>query len=230
MNARKDENKGKTHADKLIPKPHIRPVDLLDGDVTLRIKGHDWDEFMDQRSKTNQTKGIITFDRTDKYLIVNKTQKDQIIEICGSEYIEDWYGKRITLYLREEKIGAEMKMCVRVKKPPKARTAEEGIAELGFTPDYEDTVEPADKEIKTSEVDESKPWHKRVVEATRAKTHLQTDVEINEFLDDSGLPRDVTVAAARVFSELYQSAVKDGVLIHEAIDYARANWQNGGGE
>ncbi len=170
MNARKDENKGKTHADKLSPKPHTRPVALLDGAGTLRIKGHDWDEFMDQRSKTNQTKGIITFDRTDKYLIVNKTQKDQIIEICGSEYIEDWYGKRITLYLREEKIGAEMKMCVRVKKPPKARTAEEGIAELGFTPDYEDTVEPADKEIKTSEVDESKPWHKRVVEATRAKT------------------------------------------------------------
>ena len=104
-----------------------------------------------------------------------------------------------------------------VDKPKKKKqSTKKNVEDLGFPSDH---IE-----------EESKPWHKRTVEAVRAKTHLQTDVEINEFLDDSGLGRDATVADVRKFCGVYQGALNDGMIFHEAIEYARANWQNGGGK
>lgn len=103
------------------------------------------------------------------------------------------------------------------KPEKKKKSAEENMEELGF-----DVEDPKKKK--------SKSWHKRAVEAVRAKTHLQTDVEINEFLDNSGLPRDATVAMVRIFAGLYQSVINDGVLMHEALEHARLNWQKVGKE
>lgn len=78
--------------------------------------------------------------------------------------------------------------------------------------------------------EDHKPWHKRMVAAVRAKTHLQTDEEINEFLDDSGMGREATTAAVRIYAGMYQDQIKDKKLPHEAVKYARANWRNGGGK
>ncbi len=106
---------------------------------------------------------------------------------------------------------------IKDKPAKKKKSVAENVGSLGFPTDH-------------LPEEDHKPWPKKIVAAVRAKTHLQTEEEINDFLDDSGMGREATVAAVRIYSGLYQTKIKEDVLPHEAIEHARANWQNGGGK
>ena len=58
-----------------------------------------------------------------KPLIVNKTNAKAIAKVCGSNYIEDWKGKQIALYISNVKAFGELVEAIRVRTvPPKAKS------------------------------------------------------------------------------------------------------------
>jgi hypothetical protein len=61
--------------------------------------------------------------KDQKPLIVNKTNAKAIAKVCGSNYIEDWKGKQIALYISNVKAFGELVEAIRVRTvPPKAKS------------------------------------------------------------------------------------------------------------
>ena len=61
--------------------------------------------------------------KNQKPLIVNKTNAKAISKVCGSNYIEDWKGKKISLYISNVKAFGELVEAIRVRTvPPKAKS------------------------------------------------------------------------------------------------------------
>lgn len=118
-----EQTKGKTHMDYLIPKPHIRTTDILDKEYPLTIKGYGLVKVYDRNIREEAEKGALRFEETKKYLIVNQTQLDQIAKITGSEFLEDWMGKKIVLHVEKVRVGRNMEDAIRVKAPTKATPA-----------------------------------------------------------------------------------------------------------
>lgn len=115
----KKEETPKTHYLTLLPTNHIRVADIPVGkDVTLTIKSTGHEEFYVAKAKEHQRKGVVKFveGRTGKFLILNKTRADQIAELHG-DYLEDWIGKQITIYVVDVKVGKKMEPGIRVRKP-----------------------------------------------------------------------------------------------------------------
>lgn len=81
--------------DNLFPTKYIKPVDLQGKDVTLTIKRASL-EMMGQGVEKEQ-KLVIWFERTEKGLIMNRTNATVITNLHGKE-TDDWIGKRIIIY------------------------------------------------------------------------------------------------------------------------------------
>lgn len=111
-----ETNGVKTHMNDLLPKPYLRPTDLHGREVSITIKSWGTQEFYDQETRGQVEKGVIYFEKTEKYLIVNKTQLDQISKAVGSEYLEDWVGKKITLFATQVQAFGKMEDAIRIKK------------------------------------------------------------------------------------------------------------------
>jgi len=61
--------------------------------------------------------------KDQKPLIVNKTNAKAIAKVCGSNYIEDWKGKQIALYIANVKAFGELVEAIRVRTvPPKSKS------------------------------------------------------------------------------------------------------------
>ena len=61
--------------------------------------------------------------KDQKPLIVNKTNAKAIAKVCGSNYIEDWKGKQIALYISNVKAFGELVEAIRVRTvAPKAKS------------------------------------------------------------------------------------------------------------
>jgi len=61
--------------------------------------------------------------KDQKPLIVNKTNAKAIAKVCGSNYIEDWKGKQIALYISNVKAFGELVEAIRVRTvPPKSKS------------------------------------------------------------------------------------------------------------
>lgn len=59
---------------------------------------------------------VMYFIEREKPLIVNKTNAKMMEKIFKSPYIEDWYGKRIVLYVAKVRAFGEMTDAVRIKE------------------------------------------------------------------------------------------------------------------
>lgn len=59
-------------------------------------------------------KPIVYFEGREKGLIVNKTNGKTIAGMYGP-VVEEWIGKRITLYATETQMGSETMQCIRVR-------------------------------------------------------------------------------------------------------------------
>lgn len=80
--------------DQLYPGRFIKTGDLQGKNVTLKIASVDLDELEGETGK--KVKGIITFDKTDKQLALNKTNGICLKEMFGKK-VQGWVGKRVTL-------------------------------------------------------------------------------------------------------------------------------------
>jgi hypothetical protein len=80
--------------DDLYPGRFIKAADLKGKNVTLTIADVKLEELIGDKGA--QIKGIISFDRTDKQFVLNKTNGICIKEMFGKK-VQEWVGKRITL-------------------------------------------------------------------------------------------------------------------------------------
>src|SRR4051812_31012913 len=80
--------------DQLYPGRFIKTGDLLGKNVTLKIASIDLDELEGETGK--KIKGVVSFERTEKQLALNKTNGICLKEMFGRK-VQGWVGKRVTL-------------------------------------------------------------------------------------------------------------------------------------
>jgi hypothetical protein len=108
------------------PSNYIGAADLKGKDVTLTIADVKFDELMLVGGR-KQTKPVMSFEKTPKLFVVNKTNGKTIAGLYGGE-MRAWAGKRITLYPTKTKCGRETVDCVRVRETAPA-PKQEGAGE-----------------------------------------------------------------------------------------------------
>lgn len=81
--------------DELYPGRFLKAVDLKGKKVTLKIAGVKLEELIGDKGP--QIKGLISFDRTEKQLALNKTNGICLKDMFGKKLAE-WIGKRVTLF------------------------------------------------------------------------------------------------------------------------------------
>lgn len=81
--------------DELYPGRFIKASDFKGKNVTLKIKEVNLEELEGDKGK--QIKGVITFEKTEKQLALNKTNGICIRDMFGKK-VQEWVGKRITLF------------------------------------------------------------------------------------------------------------------------------------
>ncbi len=88
-------NEMKTLAD-LYPDRWIKPEHLQGHEVVVKIIGARVEEFH-QRDNTLKAGVVLSFERAQRKLILNKTQASSLVLILGSAAFADWVGRTICL-------------------------------------------------------------------------------------------------------------------------------------
>lgn len=81
--------------DELYPGRFLKAADLKGKKVTLKISGVKLEELIGDKGP--QIKGLISFERTDKQLALNKTNGICLKDMFGKK-VQEWIGKRVTLF------------------------------------------------------------------------------------------------------------------------------------
>lgn len=81
--------------DELYPGRFLKASDFKGKNVTLKIKEVNLEELEGDKGK--QIKGVLSFEKTDKQLALNKTNGICAKEMFGKK-VQEWVGKRITLF------------------------------------------------------------------------------------------------------------------------------------
>lgn len=105
--------------DELAPSSTSLKADDLDGDeVTLTIASYVVKEFDETDNKTGETykrkKPIFSFEETEKTFVCNVTNARAIAAALGKE-MDDWVGKKITLFPTVTSFGDKTVPCIRVR-------------------------------------------------------------------------------------------------------------------
>jgi hypothetical protein len=96
-------------------------ADDLDGEVPVTIASIKFEKMKDNDGN-EQDKPVLFFLKTEKGLVLNKTNAKRIAEIHGDE-TDGWIGKKITLYQESVTAFGETKWAIRVKPvPPPAKS------------------------------------------------------------------------------------------------------------
>jgi hypothetical protein len=81
--------------DELYPGRFLKASDLKGKKVTLKISGVKLEELIGDKGP--QVKGLISFDRTEKQLALNKTNGICLKDMFGKK-VQEWIGKRVTVF------------------------------------------------------------------------------------------------------------------------------------
>jgi len=104
------------HVDQMFPSPYIKAADVLGRELNITIAGWEYEEFEDPRTKEKDRKPVLSFQKTDKRLILNVTNAKTIASIFGEE-TDNWAGKQICLFTKDVEAFGEMKNAIRIKAP-----------------------------------------------------------------------------------------------------------------
>jgi len=111
----------KTHWKQLVNTDYIGAYALGGEDLTLTIRETRRELVIGANGKKEDCMVIHWMERDYKPLILNRTNAKSITKLLGSAYVEDWSGKRITLYPTTTKFGGEVVECLRIRPTlPKA--------------------------------------------------------------------------------------------------------------
>jgi hypothetical protein len=114
----------KTHWKKLTNPDYLGAYALEQGEErTLTIKGVKQELVQGSDGKKEECI-VVRFIENEKPMIMNKTNLKTIAKLYGS-YIEDWAGKRITVYVEKVKAFGDLVEALRIKaKVPQATMKE----------------------------------------------------------------------------------------------------------
>ena len=101
------------HINDMFPKPHITP-DLLNKPYDLMIKTVEQKDLHPNNAQVSRW--ILRFEKTEKYLILNKTNASAIASLYGPN-TDDWTGKRIVLYATKANIKGQVRDVIRIRGP-----------------------------------------------------------------------------------------------------------------
>jgi hypothetical protein len=109
----------------------LYPFDLVDPhtkkprEFMLEIVDVTTTVFKTKKNPDGKSEVTITFKKARKRLVANTTNCETIASMYGPN-IEDWIGKRITLYPTTTTVGRETKPCIRVRSsiPPAPKEVE----------------------------------------------------------------------------------------------------------
>ena len=105
----------------MFPSEYLCAEDLKGQDVNLTIKTVETFKVR-MRDGGSEEKWTLTFDGTDKKLILNrKSQPDSIAQMHGLK-AENWPGKRITLYTARVLAFGEMVDAIRIREKVPSET------------------------------------------------------------------------------------------------------------
>jgi len=104
----------KEHWRSLMGKEFLIGEELNGQDVTLTIKNVLIEEL--QNAKGKEKKPVMTFDGTDKKVVMNVTNMKSVAKALKSPYPEDWVGQRITLTPVSGYFFGEQQTVIRIKQ------------------------------------------------------------------------------------------------------------------
>jgi len=109
------------------PSKYLKAEDLEEGDLIVKIKEAQFEEFTDQRTKRPDNKPVLYFSGEVKPLVLNKTNYKTITQLLGSDDTDDWTGRKIALYATEVESFGEVTLGIRVrlKAPAAVKTTAE---------------------------------------------------------------------------------------------------------
>jgi hypothetical protein len=81
--------------DELYPGRFLKATDFKGKNVTLKIKEVNLEELVGDKGA--QVKGVVSFDKTEKQLALNKTNGICLKSMFGKK-VQEWVGKRVTLF------------------------------------------------------------------------------------------------------------------------------------
>ena len=109
----------KTHWKKSFDSPYIGSWDLDENQTELTLTIKKAKSEITSGLKENSTKNIIYFVEDYKPMIVNSGNSKTIKAICGSPYLEDWEGTRITIFSKEIRAFGETHDALRIREKTK---------------------------------------------------------------------------------------------------------------
>ena len=109
----------KTHFRKLQNPNYVGSWDLADNEgkyheKQVTIESVKKETVHDGRGGSEEC--TVVYLKETKPMVANSTNLRSIARICGSPYIEDWTGNKITLFVTQVKAFGEMHDAIRVKK------------------------------------------------------------------------------------------------------------------
>lgn len=108
--AEKKTDKQVTTGD-LYKSPHLTAADLT-GDTEVTIKSFELDK---EVGAEKALKGVIYFDEFARGLVMNKTNTERVRNLHG-KIVNEWVGKKITLYESEAMMAGKTVPCIRVRE------------------------------------------------------------------------------------------------------------------
>lgn len=96
--------------DKVYSGKSLKAADLGDREPILTITQVDFKKF------DNANKIVLSFDGTDKQLVVNKTNAKRIAKSHGSN-TDGWVGKKIQLFVDQVEFSGDIVDAIRVRTP-----------------------------------------------------------------------------------------------------------------
>jgi hypothetical protein len=103
------------HWKKLFPdQPYLGAWDFedVDGGVSLTIREIKVEALHTDRG--DEQKPVVYFEKTEKGLVLNKTNAKTIAGLYGTN-VDEWVGRRVELYATECQAFGERKECIRIK-------------------------------------------------------------------------------------------------------------------
>ena len=114
----------KTHWKQLVNMDYIGSYALPDGnDLTLTIAKVVKEMVTGASGRKEQCMVMYFKEPQYKPMILNRTNAKTITNLCGSAFVEDWVGHRVTLYASTTRFGGDIVECLRIRPTEAAATA-----------------------------------------------------------------------------------------------------------
>ena len=102
--------------EKYFPSKYLGSKDLVNGEAIVTIKSIGEEKIQDLRNKSIDIKPLLFFNEVGKPLILNKVNFKAMVEITGSESMNDWIECKVKLVVMNVNTPDGVKPGLRIVK------------------------------------------------------------------------------------------------------------------